>query len=55
MDEKRAGNIGGYDGHDHESVVECLIEINDQIELLSDDAYKFSEKEMARSIGTFQS
>ena len=50
VDEMRACNIGGYEGHDHETVVERVLKINSQLTLLSEDAEKVTMKEMARSI-----
>ncbi len=39
-----------YDGHDHEAAVERLLEINEQIQYLAEDAEIFSSKEMAKRI-----
>ena len=41
------GNLT-YDGHDHTSVVEPLFEINEDLELLSEEVGKFTIQEMAR-------
>lgn len=39
-----------YEGHDHEKVAERLFQINDDLELFSQDADKFSIRDMARKI-----
>ena len=49
IDAMQLGELN-YDGHNHEAAVERLLEINDQIQYLAEDAESFSPKEMAKRI-----
>ena len=50
-DQKDAMEAGlKYEGHDHKAMAERAYRINDQLELFSQEATKFDEKDMVRKV-----